>query len=199
MSARRFFPDLARRIDAREEVRGLAFSAANDAWSDPGHAMPAVAAIARGHVIAIDTRAARVFPGVQLVLTHHDLPYLKPSGFVPAEAYASQSFQPMLGPQIADRGQPIALVVADTLEAAVAGASLVRATYGAEPVTVEVDGPDAEAMVQSGVPIPPISIGEGFVQESSLDMQTVLAAVAARRLGQAVKIVDAASTGFRAA
>src|SRR6185436_1447378 len=109
----------------------------------------------RGRIVAIDTTAARAVDGVLLVLTHEDLSDLKSPGYLFAEGYAVQSFQPMLGPQIAYRGQPIALVVAETLEAASEAAWLIRATYAAEPFTVTLDGEGGETIDQaSAIPIP---------------------------------------------
>ena len=70
-------------------------------------------------------RAARAVPGVRLILTHDDLGDVKSAGFMMAGGYAFQSLQPMLSPAIAYRGQPIALVVADTLETAIEAAALV--------------------------------------------------------------------------
>ena len=54
---------------------------------------------------------------------------MKSRGFIFAEGYGFQSFQPMLGTDIAYRGQPIALVVAETLEAAIEGRRSFAPTY----------------------------------------------------------------------
>jgi xanthine dehydrogenase YagR molybdenum-binding subunit len=117
--------------------------------------MLAVATIGRGRIVALDTSAAAAVEGILLILTHHDLADVKSPGFLFADGYAFQSFHPMLGPDIEYRGQPIALVVAETLEAAIEGASLVRATYEAQPFTVTLDGPGAEAIDQAtAIPIP---------------------------------------------
>jgi xanthine dehydrogenase YagR molybdenum-binding subunit len=57
--------------------------------------------------------------------------------------------------RIAYRGQPIALVVADTLLAATEAAELITATYAPEPFAVTLDDPGAETVVQSAaMPIP---------------------------------------------
>ena len=74
---------------------------------------------AKGRVISIDARAASAVPGIRLILTHENLGHVKSAGFLMAGGYAFQSLQPMLSPAIAYRGQPIALVVADTLETAI--------------------------------------------------------------------------------
>jgi xanthine dehydrogenase YagR molybdenum-binding subunit len=148
------FPDAAR-VDAHDKVCGALKYAADDARPELAHAMLAVATIARGRVVAIDTAAAQAVDGVLLILTHDDLAGVKSPGYLFAEGYGFQSFHPMLGPHIAYRGQPIALVVAKTLEAAIEGASLVRATYEAEPFTVTLDGPGAETIDQAAaIPIP---------------------------------------------
>lgn len=148
------FPDLAR-VDARDKVSGALKYAADDARPGMAHAMLAVATIGRGRVVSIDTAAARAVEGVVLVLTHEDFEGVKAPGFLFAEGYGVQSFQPMLGPEIAYRGQPIALVVADTLEAAIEGASLVRATYQADACTVTLDGAGAETVDQAtAIPLP---------------------------------------------
>ena len=67
-----------------------------------------------------------------------------------AGGHAFQSLQPMLSPAIAYRGQPIALVVADTLEKAIEAAALVQATYSTEPISVTLDAPGAETDQPSG-------------------------------------------------
>src|SRR5258705_8838084 len=59
----------------------------------------------------------------------------------------------MLSPAIAYRGQPIALVAADSLEAAIEAAALVEATYAAEPISVTLDATGAETINQADTPL----------------------------------------------
>src|SRR5262245_37107701 len=122
MSTPASFPNTPR-IDAHDKVRGAMQYAADDTRPGLAHAMLAVATIGRGRVVAIDVVAARSIPGVLLVLTHDDFADLKSPGYLFANGYGTQSFQPMRSSQIAYRGQPIALVVAETLEVAVQAAS----------------------------------------------------------------------------
>ena len=91
------FPNLAR-VDARDKVCGALKYAADDVRPNLAHAMLAVATIGRGRVVAIDTAAARQVEGVLLILTHEDLADVKSAGYLFAEGYGFQSFQPMLGP-----------------------------------------------------------------------------------------------------
>jgi xanthine dehydrogenase YagR molybdenum-binding subunit len=261
-------PDI-RRVDADDKVRGATRFAADDARPNILHGALAVAAIGKGHVVSLEIRAASAVPGVRLILTHADLGRIKSAGFVMAEGYGIQSLQPLLSSVIAYRGQPIALVVAETLETAIHAAALIRATYSMQPASVTLDAPGTETVNQANTPLKdcfpeiiagdadkafagaPIKIdarfisapqhhnpieliatvaelkdgklivhectqnaegvrrglaaalsltpdrvevicpfvGGGFGQKYALQMQTVLAAVAAQRLGQPVKLV----------
>ena len=137
------FPD-APRIDAHDKVRGAILFAADHARSDILHAALAVATIAKGRIISLDTRTASAVLGVQLILTHENLGHVRSAGFVMAGGYAFQSLQPMVTPIIAYRGQPIALVVADSLETATEAVELIRARYSTERASVTLDAPGAE-------------------------------------------------------
>ena len=116
------FPDRPR-VDAREKVMGAARYGADFAVPGLLFAMQVPATIAKGRVTAVPVEAAMRVPGVVRVLTEHDFP---PS---PGSAGA----QPTLSAEIAYRGQPVALVVAETLEAAIEGAEAIRPTYDEAP------------------------------------------------------------------
>ena len=263
------FPDVAR-VDAHDKVRGATRYAADNHPPNLAYAMLAVAQIGRGRVTRLDADAARAVPGVDLVLTHLDMTGIKADGYLFGGGHAFQSIQPMLDTTIAYRGQPIALVAASTLEAAIEGASRIRAEYATEPFAVTIDAPGAVTIAQADSPLPkpvfddkkvgdadaalskaavtvdaiydcspqhqnPIELiatvaewngdfltihegtqhvggirnglanelgvspdqirvispfaGGGFGQKNSLQAQTVLVAVAARRLGRPVKLV----------
>jgi xanthine dehydrogenase YagR molybdenum-binding subunit len=146
------FPDAAR-IDARDKVQGKPIFGADDARASIVHAALAVATIGRGKIISIDTRAASAVGGVRLVLTHETIGEVKSAGFLIGGGYCFQSFQPMLSPAIAYRGQPIALVTADTLEAAIEAASLISATYQEDPSSVTLDAVGTEMVNQADTPL----------------------------------------------
>jgi len=114
-----------RRHEGRAKVTGEAKYAGEQLPPATLHAVMVTASIASGRVTNIDVSAARSLPGVALVLTHDDMPKL---GAAPVPPTA-QSFTPMQGSEIHYEGQPIALVLAETLEAAEEGAALVRTTY----------------------------------------------------------------------
>lgn len=131
------------RVDARDKVLGAALYAADRHGPDLAHGMLATATVRKGRISRLDTGAARSVPGVRLVLTHLDAGNPVSAGFLLSGGYGFQSLQPLLDGRIAYRGQPIALVVADTLEAAIEAAGLIDAEYEPEPVSVTIDGADS--------------------------------------------------------
>ena len=128
------FPDRAR-VDARDKVRGATRYAADTPLPRLAHAMTVPSPIVRGRLTAIETGAARDMPGVLAVLTWRDFAGVASAGYLLGGGRAFQSHQPMLSDRLVHRGEPVALVVAETLETATAAAALVRATCEAEPFT----------------------------------------------------------------
>lgn len=144
-----------RRVDAHGKVTGALRYGADRLPDDLAYAVFAVATIGRGRVLGMDTDAAQRVPGVQLVITRIDPDELRSPGFIMGGGYGFQSLQPLADDRVAYRGQPIALVVADTLLAATEAAELITATYEAEPFTATLDAPGAETVVQAqALPIP---------------------------------------------
>ncbi|XXX80679.1 xanthine dehydrogenase family protein molybdopterin-binding subunit [Sorangium sp. So ce134] len=169
-------PDIPR-VDAREKVRGSAQYAADHVPSGLAHAMLAAATIGRGRVVSIDDSAARAVVGVRLILTHADTEGLQSPGYLMSGGYGVQSLQPLLGTAIAYRGQPIALVVADTLEAAREGAALVRATYEEDAISVTLDAPGAEIIAQADSPLPKPAFADRAVGDADGALSTAAARV----------------------
>ncbi len=132
------FPDRAR-VDARDKVLGRTLFAADVALPGLVHAMLVPAAIAKGRTNKIDTAAARRVPGVLRVFTFADFAGVKTTPFVLGGGPAGPGHQPMLDDRIVHRGQPVAMVVAETLEAAIEAAALIRPAYSAAPFVATLD------------------------------------------------------------
>jgi xanthine dehydrogenase YagR molybdenum-binding subunit len=120
------------RVEGREKVTGRAKYSAE--FSLPGltYGVLTTSTIAKGKIQSIDTSAAAREPGVIAVLTHQNLPKLAKT---PNDAQgkkdigAPMGFLPLTGDEIFYAAQPVALVVADTLEHATHAATLVKVTY----------------------------------------------------------------------
>ncbi|NBH01845.1 xanthine dehydrogenase family protein molybdopterin-binding subunit [Amycolatopsis sp. SID8362] len=144
-----------RRVDAHEKVTGKAAYGTDRVPDGVVHAALATARIGRGRVSDVDTRAAEAVPGVLLVVTRFDAEELRGPGFIMGGGFAFQSLQPLLDDRIAYRGQPIALVVAETPVAATEAADLVTAEYEPEPVAAHLDAAGATTLVQEeAIPLP---------------------------------------------
>ncbi|WP_431922443.1 xanthine dehydrogenase family protein molybdopterin-binding subunit [Amycolatopsis tucumanensis] len=144
-----------RRVDARDKVTGRTAYGADRVPEGVAYAMFATARIGKGRIVSIDTSAAEAVPGVRLVVTRFEPGELGEGSFVMGGGYGFQSFQPLLGDRVAYRGQPIALVVADTLVAATEAADLVTAEYEVEPFAVGLDADGANTVVQEeAIPLP---------------------------------------------
>ncbi len=95
---------------------------------------PVRSTIARGTLQGLDTRKASAMPGVRLVLSAADIPGLNDVG-------AIRKDEPLLVPvggDIQHHAQPLALVVADTLEQAQAAAAAVVVAAIAAPAIIGI-------------------------------------------------------------
>src|SRR5215469_2244885 len=137
------------RFGAVGKVTGSTRFGADHAGPGLAHAMPVTATIGKGRVTSIDTSKAERTPGVLLVLTHESMDRLDAPGFYFANGLGFQSIAVMQDDRIFYRGQPIALIVAESLEAASEAAALVQAEYQEEPFSVTLDAPGTETIRQS--------------------------------------------------
>ncbi len=98
--------------------------------SPPAYGVLVAAGIGCGAVTAVDDAAARAAPGVKLVWHVFDQPpgqgAAGAKSYVQGQAVADPVF---VNPKVRYFGQPVALVVADTLENAAAAAALVQVSY----------------------------------------------------------------------
>lgn len=129
------------RVDGRAKVTGGAKYTADTPISGVLHGFLVLSTIARGQITAIDTRAAKATPGVVEVYTHLNAPRLN---LIPSLPY-SKGFNPMQDATIHHDGQPVAYVVARTLEQAQHAATLVDVRYEHEtPKVVLADAAGEE-------------------------------------------------------
>lgn len=106
--------------------------------SPPAYGALATSTIARGRITAVDTAEAEAAPGVLLVWTHLNVPEQAP------RPEKTDFWNPSADPALEDErvhcfGQPIGLVVADTLENAQAAARLIRFSYAPEAAELDFE------------------------------------------------------------
>lgn len=129
----------AERREGREKVTGTARYAAEQPLPGRLFARPVPAAIVRGRVTGIDDTAALALPGVVTVLTHRNAPRLAESD--------DATLAVLQSPEVPNRGWFVALVVADSPEAARAGAAAVRVTCAEEAHDVTLTSTHPRAYV----------------------------------------------------
>jgi xanthine dehydrogenase YagR molybdenum-binding subunit len=125
------------RLDARLKVTGKATYAAEFPTANVAFGVIVGAAGGKGRLSAIDTALAEKAPGVLAVLTHKNAPKLAGAG--KKGEGIDRVIQILQDDQIHYSGQPVALVVADTLEHATYGASLVKPTVDAASVVLDME------------------------------------------------------------
>jgi len=129
------------RIDARAKVTGAARYPADEPVPHLAYAVCVTSAIARGHVARLDTAAARAVPGVLDILSHENARHVKALKMFSQGGTGSTSIAPLSDTRIWHDGQIVALVVADSFEAAREAASLVEVGYAAETPSAGFDAP----------------------------------------------------------
>ena len=127
------------RVDGRQKVTGAATYAAE--FDVPGQAHGAIvrSTVTSGRIASIDSAAAERAPGVLVVLTHRNAPrlaYRAHKGAVDPEV--GERLHVLQDHRVNHQGQPLALVIAETLEQADHAATLVRVTYAPETGTTDI-------------------------------------------------------------
>jgi len=124
------------RFDGRLKVTGAARYTADIRLADATHAAIVHSTIANGRTVSIDTTAAERAPGLVAVFTHRTMPRMNPTPKPWSHLHPhGQSYLPLQDDQIHYAGQPVALVVAGTLDQATYAGTLIRVEYDArQPV-----------------------------------------------------------------
>lgn len=116
------------RYEGRAKVTGSARYATDQAVANPAFGYLHVSSIAKGRIKAVDERAARAVPGVLEVFTYKNIGQIEPGKIMNDKGYMGTSILPMQQSILHD-GQIVALVVADTFEAAREGAGRLKVDY----------------------------------------------------------------------
>ena len=109
----------------------------------PAYAWMVTSGIAKGRIISIDDTAALAVPGVQMVMTHENRPPLGDAKTFSSGGLAITEVAPLDGPDIHHDGQPVALIVADTFEAAREASFKLKIAYAEEAPTATFDSEGA--------------------------------------------------------
>jgi xanthine dehydrogenase YagR molybdenum-binding subunit len=154
------------RVDGHAKVLGEARFTAEFKLDNLAYAALVHSTIAKGKIRKIDTEAAEQAPGVLAVITYQNMPRIKAPPIVDfhniGKGFALSDLPIMQNAEVHWDGEPVAVVVAETLERAEHAASLVSVEYDAETPEVSFEGAKSKAVVPKdimGEP-PEIKIGD---------------------------------------
>src|SRR6185295_19183774 len=125
------------RVDGRLKVTGRAPFAAEFAVPGLVHAVLVTSAVASGRIVRMGVAAASAVPGVVAVLTPMNAPRLPQGGKAGVNPPAGRVLSLLQDDLVAYHRQPVAVVVADTLERAAQAARLVRVVYATGPAKLD--------------------------------------------------------------
>jgi xanthine dehydrogenase YagR molybdenum-binding subunit len=130
------------RVDGRAKVTGEARYAADFNQRDQLYAVVASATVGLGRVTSIDRNAILAMPGVVDVITHQIAPSLayRPHKSM-IDPAVGERLHVLQGDQVRFYGQPVAVIVADTLDHAERAANALRVAYAAERPVVDPHDP----------------------------------------------------------
>jgi xanthine dehydrogenase YagR molybdenum-binding subunit len=142
------------RRDGILKVKGEARYAADNHPPGMLHAVLAVSTIARGRVTFLDVRAAKRHPGVVEVMTPANRPPLAEDPDAKTNPFMFR-LDLLQNDQVRYANQSIAVVIAETLEAATEGAALLSPRYEALPARVGLDAGTSFVPPAIGIGNPP--------------------------------------------
>lgn len=129
--------DSVRRIDGRAKVTGHARYAAEHQPPGLVYGVVVNSTVARGRITQLGLDAARAVPGVLDILSHLHRPKVRKldAFYKDMTAPPGSPFKPFKSDEVLYSGQPVALVLAETFEAARCAAALVQVQYAKEAHT----------------------------------------------------------------
>ena len=133
--------DPINRVDGLVKVTGAARYAAEQPVPGLLYGWVVSSAIAKGRIAAVREVEARAVPGVVEVITHDNRPHVAwlDMSYDDEVAVPGSPFRPLYDDRIMFSGQPLALVIGETLEAARAGAALLHIDYEREEHNTDLE------------------------------------------------------------
>ena len=159
------------RVDGIAKVTGAARYASDEPLANPAFACLVTSDIARGHITGFDLDAAKAIPGVLDILTYETVGNQIKSPPGPDGGATTTTLE---SNRIWHDGQIIAVVAADTFEAATEAAARVRVITVAEPPSASIGAPGAEVQAVAAA-----RSGEGARDDESAKKSAADAAFAA--------------------
>jgi xanthine dehydrogenase YagR molybdenum-binding subunit len=160
------------RIDGVAKVTGGARYAGDFDAPRLAHAVLVTSTVAKGRIAHVDAARAKAAPGVLLVMTHDNAPKL-PGDPMKSAPPAERALTLLQDDVVRYNGEPVAVVVAETIEQARYGAQLLQIGYATEQATLDFDA-------AKGAAYKPQKITHGEPDSHRGDAERALAGAAVR-------------------
>jgi xanthine dehydrogenase YagR molybdenum-binding subunit len=138
------------RYDAVAKVTGKAQYAADFPLNRPAYAYFVTSAIAKGRINGFDLSAAKKVRGLIEIVTHENAEPLNAAQLFSNGGYASTTIQPLKSADVAHDGEIIAVVLAESFEAAQEAAHAVKVNYAAASPTATFNAPGTTSAPAKG-------------------------------------------------
>lgn len=144
------------RVDGVAKVTGQARYAGEYPQTGLLHGSVVSSTIARGRVLDIDSTQAMRVPGVIAVLDHGHRPPISSydDDYSDADSAEGSPFRPLFNDRVLYSGQPLALVIAETLELARYAGSLIKIDYAEEVHQTELGASQKSHAAPAETPAP---------------------------------------------
>ena len=134
------------RLDGPAKVTGSAHYGSDVLIAEPAYGVLVTSAIACGRIVTINEELARDVKGVLDIFTYKNIGKIDGGKTFDGGGYMGSSIAPMASEEIHYDGQIVALVVADTFEAAREAAHRLNVRYDARRPSASFDSPGAETV-----------------------------------------------------
>lgn len=134
------------RLDGPAKVTGKAHYGSDVTLPKPAYGVLVTSTIAKGRITALDEAPARSVKGVIEVFTHRNIGKIDPGKTFDGGGYMGSSIGALQSPEISYDGQPVALVVGETFEAAREGAYRLVVRYAEDRPAAGFGSPGAETV-----------------------------------------------------
>ncbi len=172
--------DPVSRLDGRAKVTGTAKYAAEFKVPNEACGVMVTSTVANGRITRMDTSAAERAPGVVFIMTPANAPRLPGFGKAGVNPPAGRVLQLLQDANVHYNNQPIAVVVAESLDEARAAAALIDVRYDTAPPTLDFQAGFAQAHTAK-YKIPPMlsegQVPDGFAQAEVTIDQTYTTAL----------------------
>ncbi len=168
--------DAVTRLDGPAKVTGKAKYAAEFEVPNVAYAVMVTSTIPQGRIVRMETAQAERAPGVVKILTPDNAPKLPQGGKTAVHPPAGRVLSLLQDDQVHYNNQPIAVVVAETLNQAIFAASRITVRYQAAPAKLDFAAGFAEAHEGSHGK-DPASVGVGDVEAGLRDAEVTVDAV----------------------